>query len=48
MGIIILIVILVIGPAFEKSDLQLSRDAEKLPPFTKKEAFDYYEKYIKK
>jgi len=41
--IIILILVIFIWIVFtEKSDYELSKEAEKLPPFTKEEAIHYY------
>lgn len=40
--IFIIIAIYIIGCFFEKSDYNRMKDAEKLPPFTKKEAEKYY------
>jgi hypothetical protein len=48
MGFILFIIIIYfVGALFEKTDNQLSKEAEKLPPFTKQEAFDYYENILK-
>jgi hypothetical protein len=43
MGLILtIIVIYIIGWFFEKSDHDRMKEAEKLPPFTKEEAKQYY------
>jgi hypothetical protein len=38
---IVIIIVFLIGVFFEKSDYQISKECD-LPPFTKKEAEEYY------
>lgn len=40
--ILIILAIFIIGTFFENSDYDRMKEAEKLPPFTKKEAQEYY------
>ena len=42
MIIIVITIVFLIGVFFEKSDYELKKEADNLPPFTKKEAEQYY------
>ena len=42
MIIIAITIVFLIGVFFEKSDYKLKKEADNLPPFTKKEAEEYY------
>lgn len=42
MIIIVITIVFLIGVFFEKSDYQRKKEADNLPPFTKKEAEQYY------
>ena len=46
--VLVIIVIYIIGSFFEKSDYERMKEAEKLSPFTKKEAERYYYMELKK
>ena len=42
MIMIVITIVFLIGVFFEKSDYQRSKECDNLPPFTKKEAEQYY------
>jgi len=45
--ILIIVVIYIVGCFLEKSDYDIMKEAEKLPPFTKEEAEQYYYNELK-
>ena len=47
MIIILITIVFLIGVFFEKSDYQRSKECDKLPSFTKKEAEQYYNQNFK-
>ena len=48
MIMIVITIIFIIGVFFEKLDYELKKEADNLPPFTKKEAEDYYNQTFNK
>ena len=45
---IVITILFIIGIFFEKSDYHLKKEADNLPPFTKKEAEQYYNETFNK